>query len=58
MCSWHVVQEVIVKSKNEIVHVEDEIVTLVFSRVDSDGCPAGDQRLWESVKTLVPCMMW
>ena len=28
MRSWHVVQEVIVKSKNEIVHVEDEIVTV------------------------------
>jgi len=30
MCSWHVVQEVIVKSKNEIVRVEDEIVTLTI----------------------------
>jgi len=28
MCSWHVVQEVIVKSKNRIVRVKDEIVTL------------------------------
>jgi len=30
MRSWHVIQEVIVKSKNEIIHVEDEIVTLRF----------------------------
>ena len=28
MHSWHVIQEVIVKSKNEIIRVEDEIVTL------------------------------
>jgi len=28
MRSWHVVQEVILKSKNKIVRVEDEIVTL------------------------------
>ena len=27
MRSWHVVQEVIVKSKNGIVRVKDEIVT-------------------------------
>jgi len=46
MRSWHVVQEAIVKSKNRIVHVKDEIVTLFFSSsfvtpahiiVDQDG---------------------
>ena len=33
MCSWHVVQEVIVKSKNGIVCVKDEIVTHIISHI-------------------------
>jgi len=34
MRSWHVVQEVIVKSKNGIIRVRDEIVTKTNGQLD------------------------
>ena len=37
MHSWHVVQEVIVNSKNGIVRVKDEIVTAAFQEACTSG---------------------